>query len=229
MARRVQARHCTVLGRGIILATRSVLVTQQTHIHESAIAHSNMTHTRDGATRFKYEEAEFFLRHLEKLRYEDVRHMLRRSRKRRAFHFYLSAFLSAARSVTWIMRSEYIHRPGWEVWFDAQRCAGNEQLLRLFNQLRIRSEKVEPVIPGRSFRVDGDGGPPVERDPLLPRLRLEISSANPDSDGVPLLSGEVLSLSWTIDEFDGEDLLAACRRYLDLLGRLLDECQSRFA
>lgn len=188
-----------------------------------------MTEQRDGATRLKYQEAEFFLKHLEDTRYEDIRFLIEQATSRRVCHFYLSAFLSAARSVTWIMRSEYGRRPGWEEWFNAHKRVENEQLLRLFNQLRIRSEKVEPVIPVRTLRIEGDSGPPVERDPDLPLFHLTITSADPDSDGVPLISGEVVAWTWTTDGLDGNDLLAACHRYLILLGELVDECQSLFA
>ncbi len=187
-----------------------------------------MTDRRTGATRLKYEEAQFFLAHLEKSRYEDLQRMFKRSKRRRVFHYYLSAFLSAARSVTWIMRSEFRQRPGWEEWFAAQRRPEHESLLRLFNDLRIRSEKFEPVVPGRVFRVDGDGGPTVERDPQLPRFHVTISSAEPGTEDTILMSGEVLAWMWTTDELDGDDLLLACRRYIALLGELLDECQSRF-
>jgi hypothetical protein len=52
-------------------------------------------------TRFKLEEARFFHAHLEK-HWRHLSHV----------DFYLSAFVSAARSVTWVMRYEYGQRPG---------------------------------------------------------------------------------------------------------------------
>lgn len=187
-----------------------------------------MKETRVGATRSKYKEAQFFLDQLGTSYYDDVRRIFKRSKRPPVFHYYLSAFLSAARSVTWIMRSEYQQMAGWEQWFETQKTAEHAELLHLFNQLRIRSEKIEPIIPGRAVRIEGDGGPPVERDPRLPRFHMSITSADPDSDGVPIMSGEVLEWRWTIEELDGDDLVAACRRYLTLISQLLDNCESRF-
>jgi hypothetical protein len=182
-----------------------------------------------GATRMKFREAEFFLGKLDGAYYEDVRRMFKKSKKPPVFQYYLSAFLSAARSIAWIMRSEYKVVPGWEEWYKTQKSEENAQLLTLFNQLRIQSEKVEPVVPGRAVRIEGDGGPPVELDPRLPRFRMTITSADPDSDGIPIMSGEVTEWKWTIDELDGDDLVEACRRYLGLLSALLTDCENRFS
>jgi hypothetical protein len=82
---------------------------------------------------------------------------------------------------------------------------------------------VGPVAPGRTIRVEGDGGPPVKRDARLPRFRITITSADPDSDGVPIMSGEVTEWEWTIDELDGDDLVEACRRYLRAFGAWTNE------
>jgi hypothetical protein len=64
---------------------------------QSAVVHNKLgrksMRTRTG---FKLEEARFFLAHLEK----HWRHVPQ-------YEFYLSAFISAARSVTWVMRYEY--------------------------------------------------------------------------------------------------------------------------
>ena len=35
--------------------------------------------------------------------------------------YFLSAFVSAARSVTWVMRSEYGKNADWVEWFDAKK------------------------------------------------------------------------------------------------------------
>jgi hypothetical protein len=180
------------------------------------------------ATQSKYREAEFFLGKLDGAYYEDVRRMFKKSKKPPVFQYYLSAFLSAARSVTWIMRNEYSKRPGWEEWYREQKADENSQLLTLFNQLRIRSEKVEPVLPGRAIRIEGDGGPPIVRDPRMPRFNMTITSADSDSDGIPIMSGEVIEWKWTIDELNGDDLVEACRRYLGLLSTLVADCEAAF-
>jgi hypothetical protein len=85
-----------------------------------------------GATRIKYHEAEFFLAKLDSSYYEDVRRMFKKSRKPPVFHYYLSAFLSAARSITWIMRSEYRLISGWEEWYRTQKKRGKRRVTLAF-------------------------------------------------------------------------------------------------
>jgi hypothetical protein len=180
------------------------------------------------ATRLKYREAAFFLARMEETCYEDVHRILAQSSQPISFPFYLSAFLSAARSITWVMRQEFSDVEGWEEWYKAQGSAEHAQMLGLFNKLRNQSEKIEPVIPGRTFRLVGDGGPPVKRDPQLPRFSLAISAGEEDTGSAPLMSGEVMEWVWTIDDLDGADLLEACKQYLALLAELVDRCEQRF-
>jgi hypothetical protein len=56
-------------------------------------------------TEYKLAEAEFFLNC-----------MRTNYGKENKFNFYLSAFISAARSVHWIMNAEYHEVPGWQEW-----------------------------------------------------------------------------------------------------------------
>ncbi len=182
-----------------------------------------------GATRIKYQEAEFFLNKLDEHYYDDIQNMLAGKIDRPIFLYNLSAFLSAARSVTWIMRNEYATIPGWEQWFRGQAPEKEEaQLLSLFNQLRIKSEKIRPIRPGRAFRLEGDKGSPIERDPRLPRFHITITAVDPESGSGPVMAGEVVECSWTIDELDGADLVTACRRYLQSIGTLLEKCEAQF-
>jgi hypothetical protein len=180
------------------------------------------------ASRLKFAEAKFFLDKVDNAYYEDVHAMFKPSASPPKFFFYLSAFLSAARSIAWITRSEYGCVPGWEEWYNRQKSEDTADLLSLFNKLRIRSEKVAPVIPGRAVRIAGDGGPALERDPRLPKFHMTLTPADPDSDGMPIMSGEVIEWKWTIDELDGDDLVEACRRYLNLLSELLADCENKF-
>jgi len=61
-------------------------------------------------TEYKLEEARYFLAHLEK----HWRHLPQ-------VDFYLSAFVSAARSVTWVMKAEFVHVHGWEQWYETKK------------------------------------------------------------------------------------------------------------
>jgi|GEM_PF-2578877 len=79
-------------------------------------------------TERKLDEARFFL---EKLNVNDP-----------YFDYYLSAFLNAARSTSWVMRHEFHLAPGWEDWFKQTSITDQERaLLRRINDLRIESTK----------------------------------------------------------------------------------------
>jgi len=79
-------------------------------------------------TLYKLKEAEFFLDKLEP--------------HKPYFDFYLSAFLNASRSTTWVMRNEYNKNSDWENWFENTTVAKEEKLLLSeINKLRIQSTK----------------------------------------------------------------------------------------
>lgn len=82
-------------------------------------------------TRRKLEEAKFFL--------DQLRPNYGKEKK---FDFYLSAFISAARSITWVMGAEYGDVPGYKDWFDGlQPSEEEERLLKGTNTLRVRTQK----------------------------------------------------------------------------------------
>jgi hypothetical protein len=180
-------------------------------------------------TRQKLGEAKFFLDKLDEHCYENLAERFADPRVSEAFPYYLSAFISAARSVTWILRSEYGRFPDWKAWWNSEVPAAHvAQLLRLFTELRNRSQKAEPLRPGPILRIEGDGGPPVVRDPKLPRMKITISGAD-DEPAAPIMSGELLAFTWTIEDLDGQDLLESCRTYYEELKRLVASCEARFA
>ena len=86
-------------------------------------------------TQYKLEEAKFFLLLLE----QNWRHFPH-------VDYFLSAFVPAARSVTWVMRSEYGKVPGWEQWFDAKKPSSKaRELLKRMNEVRVRATKSVPL------------------------------------------------------------------------------------
>lgn len=179
-------------------------------------------------TRHKLNEASFFLSKLDEHYHDNVRNLITGERQPPVFSYFLSAFVSAARSVTWIMRSEYAKIAGWEQWYQSKQVIDEERaLLKLFNDLRVRSEKSEPLLPGYLLRFANEPGAP-ERDLRVPRIRVSIRSADEGDDRI-IQDGEVVAWTWTLDELDGQDVLAACRGYRALLSALMDECEARFA
>lgn len=178
------------------------------------------------STRQKLNEAGFFLAKLDEHYFDYVRGMFGENRPPPVFAYYLSAFLSAARSVTWVMRHEYVRVPGWEEWFKSQDVTEQQRTqLKLFNQLRVRSEKLEALKLGHSIQFLGEHGAP-ERDPRMPRLQVTISTADEKEDVIH--SGEVAAFLWTLDDLEGDDLFPPCKQYIDLLTELVDGCEQQF-
>src|SRR6266581_1230506 len=150
-------------------------------------------------TRFKLEEAKLFLAHLE----EHWRHLPQ-------VEFYLSAFVSAARSVTWVM-----------------------------NDVRVRSTKSEPVRTRTTARVTippEQVTPEVERL-LRPgtdaKVHLEpTDSSNTEAyvvvDGRVLAKAKLEHAEHEIPEFEGRDAKDVCAEYLHELEALVTECEAKF-
>lgn len=85
-------------------------------------------------TERKLDEAQYFLK---MLNVEDP-----------YFDYILSAYLNAARSITWIMRHEFHNIEGWEKWFKSQMINKEQKsLLNTINDLRIASTKQCIILP----------------------------------------------------------------------------------
>lgn len=62
------------------------------------------------------------------------------------FDYILSAYLNAARSVTWVMRHEFNKVVGWEGWFVSCKISDKEKnLLKKINDFRILSVKTTGI------------------------------------------------------------------------------------
>ena len=185
--------------------------------------------TRRTRTDFKLQEAKFFFMHLER----DWRHIPN-------FEFYLSAFISAARSVTWVMRYEYGKKTGWEEWFSKRQPPSHlRERLRKMNDLRVRATKTEPIRTTTSLRVVI---PPeyitpelqVYLDPLAKnKIRIEPTDhTNTEAEifceNKLVGMGRIEHVTHELPEFKGEDALIVCKEYLVELETLIQECDRKF-
>jgi hypothetical protein len=184
-----------------------------------------------GRARQTLDEAAFFL---EKVR-EHYFEVLDEEGQGRPFLYYLSAFVSAARSVTWVMRSEYGRSAGWESWYQSkQPDLEDKVLLRQFATLRNRSEKADPLRIGVRLHLSlaaeapGQGEPPAMRHPKLQQYRVTITEIDPPSGEPRSLEASIDALECALPELGDDDVLRCCGRYFDLLNRLVEECESRF-
>ncbi len=183
-------------------------------------------------TRAKLSEARFFLDKMKENRL-----------KKPDFDYYLNAFISSARSVTWVMKHEYIKIDGWEKWWGSRNFSEDEQtLLKQSNDLRTKSQKEEHVIsktrvvmniPAQgltaeliNFWISSEGK----------KIKMEIEKSydtNTEtitvSDGTTKFVGQLEKIYPVLDEVpDNKDVLEFCENYWNLLLKIVEECEQRF-
>lgn len=164
------------------------------------------------ATQRKLREAQFFLGHLVNEAQKAVRN------EPEAFGFYLSAFLSAARSVTFAL--QYEEKSKYDEWFPGwseNLSAEDQNLLKFLNDQRnyeqkrggadvtviweyVRVTQVRtgcPTHPGYGFHWFGPPGTP------------------PPPVGIPVHLFE--------SSRGDQEVTLACQRYLGLLARLVED------
>ena len=194
-------------------------------------------------TEGKLNEARFFLGKLEQTYYEYLEALGSDGPKSPVSQYYLSAFISSARSVMWVMRYEYHDVQGWEAWYDSQKANREHEeaeLLKKINDVRIRSEKKSPLIlaPNVAFNSISDEIS-LESDETLPKEQrkkfkakfTEVPKEGEDSNKEPKtieLLLEVRSFFLALEDFSNEDILKLCKSYLSFLKRMVSECKEQF-
>lgn len=182
-------------------------------------------------TKLKIEEAEYFLSQ-----------MTRKNRGSKTFNFYLNAFVSSARSITWILRFEFSSSVNWKSWYDSKMPNQEEKLLlKYFNDLRIESVKVKPLTTSNRFELNI---PKDEvTDELLNKIEKLIGKKTTliltteedeikklkDNDNGILVKASLSSFIIKVNNLDKDiDIIDASRKYLESLKNLVDECEKKF-
>lgn len=182
-------------------------------------------------TSAKLDEARFFLRHIDqsKTRYPE-------------FDYYLNAFLGSARSVLWVMRAEYQDVPGWKTWYDSKQLTTEDKtLFDALRDVRNRSVKRGTVETEISAIVDI---PKARNDPNVNAaffatdtpgkvefVPLDGSEATAQilRENRPIAYGVLKTVYRRVDEFPEEDVVSVCKKYLERLESLVNECGDKFA
>lgn len=162
------------------------------------------------ATQKKLREAKFFYRLLHEASLEAVRY------EPETFEYYLNAFLSAARSVTFALQCE--EKDKYDAWFPTwfgYRSEQERQLLNFLKEQRNYAEKrggaevnvVWEYIPVTEVRTDNRGHPAYGFHWLGP------PGTPPPRVGIPIHSFELSG--------DQQKVTSACKRYVDILDGLV--------
>lgn len=164
--------------------------------------------------------------------------------KLKKFDYYLSAFISSARSVLWVMRSEYSKVPRWEEWYNARKPNAEEAaLLKGTNKIRIRTEKIGSLQTASTFTVTGITIPIEDVEKVKAfmsraskqKVAVKLSGKNKDALLEMELNGERISYPATevlverkLDEFPDSDILEVCQNYYNAIKSVAEECRRTF-
>lgn len=179
-------------------------------------------------TEFRLNESKFFLKTMKE-----------NEEKKPEFEYYLDAYISSARSVLWIMNSEYCKLKEWKKWYD-EKGVNNEQkkLLDGIVKMRNRSLKQRPL-KVRKYTTVGDGKnfcdiEEVMRKYLGKEITLEIKEIEKpenysfyEDENSTVVSG-VLKISTTVEEFKDKDIIDICEEYDSWLTDVVSECIRKF-
>ena len=179
----------------------------------------------------KLDEARFFLQKLRASVDEPTE-----------FDFYFSAFVSSARSVTWVLRAEYKDYPGWLNWYkDKKPESTEERLLNKMNTLRVRSEKFNPLTTRAAIVMNI---PPEDVTPDIRELLAKgigkrfrawvyeipedgTTSPLPDiPEGATIIKSTLEGFQRHVPELGDQDVLVACELYFSSLENLVSEAET---
>ena len=174
-------------------------------------------------TRQKLEEAKYFLEQMQ-VSAED----------RKKFAFNLSAFLSAARSVTFIMQSEFKSYPGFNDWYkDKQEEMNNDRDFKFFNKLRVATIHKKPVVPYKKIEIDISETIHISESVTIRVTDKEgkvISeqTLEPKESKSSQETEVAIRHSWYFEKSPHDDLFELCNKYIQKIEKLVGECETRF-
>jgi hypothetical protein len=193
-------------------------------------------------TERKFKEALFFFNKLVQSKKDNEK-----------FSFYLSAFLSSARSVTWIMRKEFSKISGWESWWKSKVPTESQgKLIKLFTALRNKSEKEEIIKTGVQIEVRFKPGDKIKeklveeyiecpaiyhteiiKDEVSKKLKMTLKKISSDKsltiDNISIEQLERIFPESTYELNSSFKVIESCDQYLSILKQLVEECLNSFS
>jgi len=185
-------------------------------------------------TRNKLLEAEYFFNRMKETQSD-----------RFAFQYNLSAFLSAARSVTWIMQKEFGKLPRFTEWYKKiqieMRRDGDMKFLKNKRNFTIKEkppplrEQVDVTIRVPTVNITLMAYPPTvivtRTDGTIERVEPErpLSPMPTKIDMIPSEGKTTTEWRWYFDDLPDKDIVTFCEEQLLKLKALVAECESQFS
>lgn len=189
-----------------------------------------MTDTRD-----KLNEAAYFLTQMK----ANVEH-------KDGFRFNLSAFISALRSTTLFMQTEYTHTPGFLAWYETKQAEmEQDSILKFFNQQRVLTIHKRPIAAKSQVHFYS---PPIDTSKLIGEQPLTfLFTTSISESGKPgmqvfdiidpgsAIAGEPsYEVNWQFDDLSETDypkkldVLTLCCEQFDKISSIVSECERLF-
>lgn len=175
------------------------------------------------ACREKLLEAKYFLECIKE-----------RQSDRDVFKYNLSAFLAAARSVTFIMQTEFDKVTGFREWYnEKQSNMRNDETMRLLNDKRRITIHTQPIQPRAHVNINipvyGTASSNISMvitraDGTIERRETEPTLPLP----APAKTDVTMEWRWYFDELPEKDVVTLCGEHIIKLETLVAECESQF-
>lgn len=166
----------------------------------------------ENPTRHKLQEAEYFLTMMKRTLEDD-----------NVFYYNLSAFLSAARSITYYMQKQYKHQNGFDEWYCPKWIKMEaDPELKYLNKARVEALKTVPVQTGatrlKTFTADaiiGEKGTPEAE-------QVKEVESKPSAQSSPK------TVRRFFPEFEDMDVIEFAKKQLAKLTKIVEECEKCF-
>jgi hypothetical protein len=176
-------------------------------------------------TREKLYEAKYFLKCMKD-----------KQSDRDAFKYNLSAFLSAARSVTLIMQKEFDKVVGFKDWYvDKQHHMESDNTMKLLNNKRIMTIHQQPIQPRAHVDVALHGVSNFSGSLSMVIIRADGTIERRESEPTPppastaqIRTDTTVEWRWYFYELPDEDVVTVCDEHIAKLESLVVECESLF-
>lgn len=173
-------------------------------------------------TKHKLEEAKFFL--------DSLKDNFGKAKK---FDFFLSAYLTSARAVSWIMKAEFGGSVGYQDWRKEVETDEEKKLFKKITDIRNNIEKVAPITTSPEYKITLSESDMVRLKGYVavslngPTDACDVEFRSPSGERVVCRAIEV-SVKRRLEEFPADHVLEVCERYYAALSRIVALCEARF-
>lgn len=175
------------------------------------------------ATREKLDEAAYFLKQLKKNQSD-----------KQSVQCNLSAFLSSARSVTYVMQSEFSQIEGFKEWYVKERLKlKKSQQMILLNEKRVITIHKKPIKPKGNVSINITESMNITSYVEIfaqnpDGTKKLVSSTKPKEKHKPMSTKTEIKYEWHYDDYQQQDVITISEEQLSTLRALVDDCEKQF-